>query len=65
MEDTMKIVDVRAVQPETPEAPPDWRTWLVGPAQPTRLALPWRQRTISIRLNGSASGTPTFLPISA
>jgi L-alanine-DL-glutamate epimerase-like enolase superfamily enzyme len=24
----MKIVDVRAVQPETPGAPPDWRTWL-------------------------------------
>ena len=24
----MKIVDVRAVQPETPDSPPDWRTWL-------------------------------------
>ncbi|MCZ6875492.1 MAG: mandelate racemase/muconate lactonizing enzyme family protein [bacterium] len=24
----MKIVEVRAVQPETPDAPPDWRTWM-------------------------------------
>lgn len=24
----MKIVDVRAVQPEAPGSPPDWRTWL-------------------------------------
>lgn len=24
----MNIVAVRAVQPETPDAPPDWRTWL-------------------------------------
>ncbi len=24
----MKIIDIRAVQPETPGSPPDWRTWL-------------------------------------
>lgn len=24
----MKIIDVRAIQPETPGSPPDWRTWL-------------------------------------
>lgn len=24
----MRIVDVRAVQPDTPGAPADWRTWM-------------------------------------